>query len=389
MMKKMLAMILTAALILGLTACGAGESPSQSSSITGGSSTTTSASSKGTDYSKLKICVLIHGLLGDNGYFDSAAKGAKRLEEELGCKVQVVEMGTDSSVYEANLADASESGYDLIIMGGTRYYEMIYNTALQYPDQKYIMYDNIGNFTDYENSNLYAYGFAAEQGSFLAGALAALCTKDTADFENATEDALIGVLCSADEPMLNNFVCGYLQGAAYVDPEIKVLSAYIGSNKDTVKAKELALQMYSQGADFLYTPAGQTIMSIIEAAKEKNGYVIGCDNDQYTLIKETDPEGAALTITSVMKPVGDTIFDAVKAYADGELQFGTGTNLGVKEGGSVLAYHENYMNTVPQEIRDQVEQIKQDIIDGKIEIWQASEKTPEEVTAYRNGFLPG
>ena len=122
------------------------------------------------------------------------------------------------------MADASESGYDLIIMGGTRYYEMIYNTALQYPDQKYIMYDNIGNFTDYENSNLYAYGFAAEQGSFLAGALAALCTKDTADFENATEDALIGVLCSADEPMLNNFVCGYLQGAAYVDPEIKAVS---------------------------------------------------------------------------------------------------------------------------------------------------------------------
>ena len=146
--------------------------------------------------------------------------------------------------------------------------------------------------------------------------------------------------------------------------------------------------MFSQGASVVYTPAGQTIMSIIEAAKEKGGYIIGCDNDQYTLIKDTDPEGAALTLTSALKPVGDTLFDCVKAYGEGKLPFGTGENLGLKEGGSTLAYHENYIKAIPQEIRDQLDQIRQDIIDGKIEVWRASDKTPEEVTEYRNSFLP-
>lgn len=394
-MKKLFAMLLALAMVLCLFAgCAGNENPTPSgdapvsSDAPSNEPSTSEPAGTDFDYSKLKICILIHGLLGDNGYFDSAAQGGKRMEEELGCKVQVVEMGKDASVYEANLADASESGYDLVIMGGFRYYEIIEKMAEQYPDQKYIMYDNIGNFTDYKNDNVYAYSFASEQGSFLAGALAALCAKDTENFEFVTADSKIGVLCSADEPMLNNFVCGYIQGAAYVNPDVKVLSAYIGSGQDTVKAKELALQMFSQGASVVYTPAGQTIMSIIEAAKEKGGYIIGCDNDQYTLIKDTDPEGAALTLTSALKPVGDTLFDCVKAYGEGKLPFGTGENLGLKEGGSTLAYHENYIKAIPQEIRDQLDQIRQDIIDGKIEVWRASDKTPEEVTEYRNSFLP-
>lgn len=393
-MKKLLAMLLALATLLCLLAGCAGKEATPSTDAptpTDTSGDKADASNEQTtdvDYSKLRICILLHGLLGDNGYFDSAAQGGKRMEEELGCKVQIVEMGRDASVYEANLADASESGYDLIIMGGFRYYEIIEKMAEQYPDQKYIMYDNIGNFTAYKNDNVYAYSFASEQCSFLAGALAALCSKDTEDFEYITADSMVGVMCSADEPMLNNFVCGFIQGAAYVDPDIKVLSSYVGSGQDTVKAKELALQMFSQGASVVYTPAGQTIMSIIEAAKEKGGYIIGCDNDQYTLIKDTDPEGAALTLTSALKPVGDTLFDCVKAYAEGNLPFGTGENLGLKEGGALLATHENYINAIPQEIRDQIDQISQDIIDGKIEVWRASDKTPEEVSEYRNSFLP-
>lgn len=199
-MKKLFAMLLALAMVLCLFAgCAGKENPTPSgdapvsSDAPSNEPSTSEPAGTDFDYSKLKICILIHGLLGDNGYFDSAAQGGKRMEEELGCKVQVVEMGKDASVYEANLADASESGYDLVIMGGFRYYEIIEKMAEQYPDQKYIMYDNIGNFTDYKNDNVYAYSFASEQGSFLAGALAALCAKDTENFEFVTADSKIGV----------------------------------------------------------------------------------------------------------------------------------------------------------------------------------------------------
>ncbi len=392
-MKKVIAFVLALTILFTLGACTqTGPTSSQTPASTPGATTSaggdTSTGGDEIDYSKLKVCVLIHGLLGDNGYFDSAAAGAYRLRDELGVQVQVVEMGKDSAVYEANLADAAEAGYDLIIMGGFRWSSIVMETAQNYPDQKFIMYDNIGDFKNYNIPNLYAYDFAAEEGSFLAGVLAVEAAKDQANFPNAKAGDPLGVLCSADEPMLNNFVCGYLQGVAYADPDMKVLSAYIGNGQDTVKAKELALQMYSQGASFLFTPAGQTIMSIIEAAKESSGYVIGCDSDQSTLIKDSDPEGSALTITSMLKRVDNTIYDSVVAYAKGELEFGKGVPMGLKNNAVALAYNDNYLNTVPKEIQDKVEEIREKICNGEIEIWRASDKTPEEVTEYRNSFLP-
>ena len=64
----------------------------------------------------LKVALLLTSNLGDKGFYDSAAHGLKLIGEAFpGSETKCVEMGQDPSVYESNICDIAESGYDYII----------------------------------------------------------------------------------------------------------------------------------------------------------------------------------------------------------------------------------------------------------------------------------
>jgi basic membrane protein A len=72
--------------------------------------------------------------------------------------------------------------------------------------------------------------FKEEEGSFLAGALAAMDDQDQDD----------RVLGGIDIPLLRKFEAGYAAGARQIDPSVKVLVKYVGSFDDPAAGKELA-----------------------------------------------------------------------------------------------------------------------------------------------------
>ena len=115
-----------------------------------------------------------------------------------------------------------------------------------------------------------------------------MITSDTS-LENVNEDKVIGFLGGMDIPGINDFLVGYIQGALYVEPEIKVLTTYAGSFVDPAKGKELSLAMYQSGADIAFNVAGQTGLGLIDAAFESERYAIGVDSDQSALYRETEP----------------------------------------------------------------------------------------------------
>ncbi|MFR1039050.1 MAG: BMP family ABC transporter substrate-binding protein [Clostridium sp.] len=51
---------------------------------------------------------------------------------------------------------------------------------------------------------------------------------------------------------INDFLVGYLEGVKYVDPEIKVVTSYVGSFEDVSKCMEMTTQLYNQGAQVVY-----------------------------------------------------------------------------------------------------------------------------------------
>ena len=114
----------------------------------------------------LKVALLLTSNLGDKGFYDSAANGLKLIGEAFpGSETKCVEMGQDPSVYESNICDIAESGYDYIIIGTSPCVEVLQELAPQYPDQKFIIFDFDVDRTTGDFSNVYSISYKQNEGT--------------------------------------------------------------------------------------------------------------------------------------------------------------------------------------------------------------------------------
>jgi len=335
----------------------------------------------------LKIVLLINGTLGDKSFFDSAENGMKLIRQEFGDKVQTrtIEMTHDQTKWKPTLLDVSEQDWDIIIVGTWQMVDYLTAIAPKFPDNKYIIFDSS---VDYSKGlpNVHSILFKQNEGAFLAGALAAKVT--SSDLPLANKENTIGFLGGMDIPVINDFLVGYIQGAKYVDPDVKVAISYIGSFADAAKGKEMALAQYNQGVDIGFNVAGQAGLGQFEAAKAANRYAIGVDSDQAMLFKDHDPAKANLIMTSVLKRVDVALLRAVKLHMDGKLPYGAAESLGIKEEAIGLADNEFFQKLVPADIREELSSISERIVSGEIKVDTALGMTTETLNALRDSVRP-
>ena len=143
----------------------------------------------------------------------------------------------------------------MIILGTWQMTESLEAIAPWNPNVKYIIFDTEVDYSKGNLDNVYSITYKQNEGSFLAGALAAMITNS--DLPKVNSDKAIGFLGGMDIPVINDFLVGYIEGALYIDPEIKVDISYIGSFDDSAKGKEMALAQYNRGVDIGFNVAGQ------------------------------------------------------------------------------------------------------------------------------------
>ncbi|WP_438494848.1 BMP family ABC transporter substrate-binding protein [Paenibacillus sp. IHBB 3054] len=378
MKKNVLALLLLMVMVL-VTACG--------NNTSGNGNTANSANdAEGGEAAagdKLKVVLLIPGTLGDKSFFYAANNGLQKVKDELGAETKVVEMGTDKTKWEPTFNDIAAEDWDVVISGGSEITEMFNATAEANPDKKFINYD-----TDIEEApaNMYNMSYSTNEVSFLAGAAAALATQS--DMPNANKENIIGFVGGMDIPGINAFLVGYIQGAQYVDPEVKVAVSYAGDFVNPAKGKELSLIQYNSGVDIIFNVAGGTGLGIFDAAKEKTKYAIGVDSDQAMLLKDTDNDKANLIVTSAIKKIDSAILGAVKKLQDGTLEMGKRDVLGFVEDGVGIAENEIYKSVYPADLQAKVEEVKQKLINKEITVDNAMGMETSEVEAIRNAVKP-
>ena len=332
----------------------------------------------------LKVVLLLNGTLGDKSFFDSAANGMQLVKDEYGDKVDVktIEMSYDQTKWEPTLTDVSSQDYNVIILGTWQMVDALQKIAPQYPDKKYIIFDTAVDYTKADLKNVYSMTYKQNEGSFLAGVLAAEVTKSTLPFANA--DKKIGFLGGMDIPVINDFLVGYIEGAQYVDKETKVAISYIGSFDDSAKGKEMALAQYNQGADIGFNVAGQAGLGQLDAAKEAQKYAIGVDSDQAAIFETTDPDKAKLILSSVLKRVDQSILRAIDMHVAGTLAYGTAETLGFKEGCIAIVKNPNYEALLPDNIKTELTDIEAKITSGEIVVGSSFGMDTAALDALRN-----
>lgn len=378
MKKKMLALMLMAVMVL-VTACGNNTS-GNGNAVNSGTNAEGGEAAAG---DKLKVVLLIPGTLGDKSFFDAANSGLQKVKDELGAETKVVEMGADKTKWEPTFNDIAAEDWDVVISGGSEITEMFNATAEANPDKKFINYD-----TDIDEApeNMYNMSYSTNEVSFLAGAAAALATQS--DMPNANPENVIGFLGGMDIPGINAFLVGYIQGAQYVDPDVKVAVSYAGDFVNPAKGKELSLIQYNSGVDIIFNVAGGTGLGIFDAAKEKTKYAIGVDSDQALLLKDTDSEKANLIVTSAIKKIDTAILGAVKKLQDGTLEMGKRDVLGFVEDGVGIAENDIYKDVFPADLQAKVEEVKQKLINKEVTVDNAMGMETAEVEAIRNAVKP-
>lgn len=357
MMRKIVALTLVALTLCMLFACTS--APANAVSPTDdqvGASTQQSTTDK-----IYKVVVLVP-YIGDQSYFDSVNEGRLIVEDYPNVETTLIEMGEDKSKWQSCYLDACEGGYDLIIGGNGDAEEYLYEAAKEYPDQLFFNFDYV-NHVDLPNVAAVTYDTA--QVGYVAGYAASLITKSS--MPKANVEKIVGVVVGMDFAAMNNYVSGFCQSC--YENGVQVLIGYPDSFTDSAKAKEIALNMYAQGADVVWQVAGGAGLGVFEAAAEAGKYAFGVDSDQ-TIALSGQPQLAETIVTSLYKDCGAAVKYAVDMLISGAYKSGAQT-LGLKEGTVGIVENQQYIDMVPQEIRDQINAQVTKVVNGEIPIISA------------------
>lgn len=300
----------------------------------------------------IRVAVVLSGFLGDKSFNDSAWQGVQRAQEEFNIEVKVMESAVPAD-WESNLIAMAQDGYDLVIGVSTQLQEPIRKHADEFPNTKFGLIDGV-----VKKNNVMSAVFAQNEGSFLAGAAAAMFTQKT-DIPNVNEDKIIGWVGGMDIPVLHDFLVGYEQGAKYIDPETRILVSFAGTFNDPLKGKELTLAQYSQGADIVMNVASNTGNGVLEAAHETGKYAIGVDLNQ-------DGIYPGSILTSMLKRVDVASYEMIKSVVEDNFKGGEILYMDVSNGGvgltdfSVMrkALGDKFPEDIPATIKELEEKIK-------------------------------
>ena len=280
----------------------------------GASSATAAPAVPNADASGLKVGLAYDiGGRGDGSFNDAAAAGLEKAIADLG----VVQQNTKELAAAANesedaaatrLRQLVSEGYNPIIAVGFKYATSLKTVASEAPQTQFAIVDD----SSVELPNVKPLVFAEEQGSFLVGAAAAL----------KTQTCKIGFVGGVEQPLIQKFQAGYVQGAKAVAPDIQIDVKYLspagdfsGFN-DAAKGQVVASGELDGGADVIYHAAGASGQGVFQAVKAANKSAIGVDSDQYNVPTYADVKD--VIITSMLKRVDVAVFDYVNAVAAGD-----------------------------------------------------------------------
>ncbi|HUY83589.1 MAG TPA: BMP family ABC transporter substrate-binding protein, partial [Steroidobacteraceae bacterium] len=236
------------------------------------------------------------GGLGDQSFNDGAYRGLLAAKRELHADIAVLQ-SRSAADYQPNLTVLANKEYDEIFAVGFLMARDLDEVASRFPSRNFAIIDAV-----VDEPNVASITFREQEGSFLAGAAAAMVSKTKT----------IAFIGGIDIPLLRKFEAGYTAGARQIDPSINVLDKYVGSFDDPAAGKEICGVLLSQQADVIYVAAGKAGLGAIDQIRDRTGvYAIGVDVDQDALLP-------GKILTSMVKRVDIAVLTVSKEAATGK-----------------------------------------------------------------------
>ena len=308
-----------------------------------------------------KVCqVTDTGGIDDKSFNATAWKGVQDAIAKYGTVEGKYLESQQQADYEVNLNAFASEGCDLIIPVGFLLADATTAAATANPDQKYAIID-----VDYlAFDNLRGSGFAIDQATFLNGYLAAGMTKT----------GKVGTYVGIAFPATTKFMDGFALGVAYYNEikgtDVKVLGwdvttrqgLEVGNFESTDDGRKMGEQLMDEGADIIMPVAGPVGLGTLAVMEERgSGMLIGVDND-WSL---ANPDKADYILSNAMKNMDVFVTETIGQVMDGSFK-GENWIGNLENGGVGISYGSKLGDTVPAELKAEIEALIPKIQSGEI-----------------------
>ncbi len=252
-----------------------------------------------------EIAFLTDGSVEDGGYNEAIYNGVR---------MYALGAGTSFSYYHADpnapesyrevVQQAVEDEAGLIVCAGDVFGEAVGAMQETYPQTSFLLVDAVPHDEEQEEvsiaENVHCVLFHEEQAGYLAGYMAVW-----EGYRN------LGFIGGREEPAVQRYGYGYLQGinAAAKDlslTDVAVNYWYAGTYTADIAVREKADEWYGNGTQIIFACGGGLYESVLEAAENQDGLMIGVDVDQCRVSDRV--------LTSAVKNIGSAVTDALDEY---------------------------------------------------------------------------
>ena len=296
--RKLAALLLTLALVLGLAACSSNTANQGGSDTTGGSAAPATSDSPSGGEAKnaadVKVALLLPGTINDAGWSAAAYNGLMEAQETFGIQVDYAE-SVALTEQETTMRDYAAQGYNLIICHGDEFADAASTVADEFPDVSFAVTNAV-----LSKSNAIGMDVKNEEQGYIAGYALGLLTKSNK----------VGFVGSMELASQLRVQAGFEEGLAAANPDAVASISYVGSMDDTTKAKEQALALFEQGCDTIFQYAQGAGIGVVQAAAEQGVTMIVTSPSQ----AEMNPDHTAFAVQTDMKA---NIVEVIDQYIQG------------------------------------------------------------------------
>ena len=350
-MKKLLAVLLSAAMVMSLAACAQKQEQPAAAPATAAPQETTvaatvaatqaaaaeAAKESGDHSTEIALVMSAEGTIDDRGFFQGAWEGITKFCEETGysCGYYNPTDNTADALYEV-MDLAVLNGVKVFVIAGTNFIGMMEEIFAAYPDCYFICND-LQDSTPDKNSVIYLY--KAEEATFLCGVAAV--------YENYKD---MGVICGMQIPSNLNGGYGFMQGISYgvekLDAkDVSLKYWYTNTFDPSADIQAYAAAWFQGNTEMIAAFCGPAETSIYAAAEANNGKTMGAD---------VDKSGYSDTvITTFLKNVNVMTYTGLKSWSEGKPEQGI-KEVGIKEGAVGIVMDKARFNNFTQKDLDEV-----------------------------------
>jgi basic membrane lipoprotein Med (substrate-binding protein (PBP1-ABC) superfamily) len=232
-----------------------------------------------------RVALLTPGSIADGGWNAGAYEGLLAIRDQLGAEVRHAETRTPAE-FEEGFRDFAARGFALVFGHGFEYQEAAAKVGAEYPETVFVT--TSGSTV---RANVAPMVFELEQATYLCGVLAGRMSRT----------GRIGLIGGIDLPSIRSTFLAMRAGARAANPDAVTREVFLGNFDDVAAAREAALALLEEGADFLMHQANDAGRGVFRAVSDRAAagervFAFGTNRNQNAMAPEVVIASATLDI---------------------------------------------------------------------------------------------